>query len=51
MTVISPAQGLLVYDTDTKSFWYYASGWKAVMGSGTLEVRPTLGMDAKKWTC
>ncbi|MBK7131955.1 MAG: hypothetical protein IPH69_03755 [Bacteroidales bacterium] len=30
------AQGLLVYDTDTKSFWYFDSGWKIVRGSANL---------------
>lgn len=39
--IISPAQGLLVYDTDTNSFWYYnASAWTnlaaALAGSGWL---------------
>jgi hypothetical protein len=28
--ITSPAQGLLVYDTNTKSFWYFDSVWKAV---------------------
>ncbi|MEO7264331.1 MAG: hypothetical protein ABIW38_05430 [Ferruginibacter sp.] len=32
--IVSPAQGLQVYDTDTNSFWYFnGSGW-AEMGSG-----------------
>src|SRR5664280_1631000 len=29
----TPAAGLLVYDTDTKSFWYWDSTWKAVPSS------------------
>lgn len=36
----SPANGLLVYDTDTKSFWYYDNGtWNAIAagtGVGTV---------------
>ncbi|MGA1978458.1 MAG: hypothetical protein ABSG89_11470, partial [Bacteroidales bacterium] len=31
--IASPAQGLLVYDTDTKSFWYYDTGWKVFSSS------------------
>lgn len=33
----TPADGLLVYDTDTKGFWYYKSGtgWTQI-GNGTL---------------
>src|SRR5687767_279327 len=31
----SPAQGLLVYDTTTKSFWYHnASVWMNISGTG-----------------
>lgn len=26
----SPAEGLLVYDTDTQSFWYYNAGWQEI---------------------
>ncbi|MEN6355379.1 MAG: hypothetical protein ABFD02_18190, partial [Bacteroidales bacterium] len=47
LAIPSPAQGLLVYATDTKSFWYYDSGWKAVMGSATLGgSNQLLGMNA-----
>ncbi|HNW57516.1 MAG TPA: hypothetical protein PKM69_07060, partial [Bacteroidales bacterium] len=43
----SPAKGLLVYDTDTKSFWYWDIIWKAVMGSGSLGgPNQLLGMNA-----
>src|SRR5450759_342749 len=34
--IASPAQGLLVYDTDTKSFWYYDGGWIAISGSSSI---------------
>jgi len=32
----SPADGLLVYDTDTKTFWYYmgGTGWNQVLTTG-----------------
>ena len=47
LAIVSPAQGLLVYDTTTKSFWYYDGGWKAVMGAGSLgSPNQLLGMDA-----
>ena len=29
--LIPPSEGMLVYDTDTQSFWYYSSGWKAIV--------------------
>ena len=34
-TIVAPANGLLVYDTDTKSFWYYnGTMWTNISGSG-----------------
>jgi len=30
----SPANGLMVFDTDTKSYWYYAAGWQEVSIAG-----------------
>ncbi len=30
----SPAAGLLVYDADFHSFWYYDGGWKEIINSG-----------------
>jgi len=33
--ISSPAQGLLVFDTTTGSFWYYESGWQE-MAAGLL---------------
>jgi hypothetical protein len=30
----SPANGLMVFDTDTKSYWYYAAGWQEVSIGG-----------------
>ena len=33
--IVSPAAGLLVYDTDTNSFWFYnGSAWANLSGSG-----------------
>ena len=33
--IVSPANGLLVYDTDVKSFWYYnGTVWTNITGSG-----------------
>ena len=33
-TILSPAQGLLVYDTDIKAFFYYENtAWKAITAS------------------
>jgi hypothetical protein len=33
--IVTPADGLWVYDTDTKTFWYYqgGTGWVQVLGS------------------
>ncbi|MEI6277586.1 MAG: hypothetical protein WCP08_16430, partial [Prolixibacteraceae bacterium] len=28
--LIPPSEGMLVFDTDTQSFWYFSSGWKAI---------------------
>jgi hypothetical protein len=41
----SPAPGLLVYDTDTKSFWYYDSGWKAFASEAWGTANQLLGMN------
>lgn len=30
----SPANGLLVFDIDTKTYWYYSDGWKEAANSG-----------------
>ena len=35
VAIASPAQGLLVYDTTTESFWYFEGSWKTI-ASGTL---------------
>ncbi|NOT51316.1 MAG: hypothetical protein HOP10_08580 [Chitinophagaceae bacterium] len=32
--IVNPAEGLLVFDTDTKSFWYYHLGWKEIVFNG-----------------
>src|SRR4030095_7097269 len=32
--IIAPAQGLLVYDTDTRDFWFYDGQWKEIAGGG-----------------
>src|SRR5690242_8252768 len=35
--IVSPANGLMVYDTNTNSFWFYnGSSWNAVAGGGGL---------------
>ncbi|MEQ8554422.1 MAG: hypothetical protein RIC06_01015 [Cyclobacteriaceae bacterium] len=37
-TIASPANGLLVYDTNTNSFWFYQSStWVELVANGTLE--------------
>src|SRR5579871_1020623 len=37
LSLPSPADGLIVYDTDTKSFWYYmgGTGWTQIITSAT----------------
>ncbi|MFH0843176.1 MAG: hypothetical protein V1903_11215, partial [Bacteroidota bacterium] len=49
--IATPADGLLVYDTTTESFWYYDSaslGWKAFIGGTTAwgTANQVLGMNA-----
>ncbi|MCD4769897.1 MAG: hypothetical protein K8R35_07005, partial [Bacteroidales bacterium] len=46
LTIGSPAQGLLVYDTNTASFWYYDSGWVAIAASQLGAANQVLGMNA-----
>ena len=47
IAIAAPATGLLVYDLSTRSYWYYDTGWKAVMGSGSIGgPDQLLGMDA-----
>jgi len=29
-SIISPADGLMVYDTDTKTFWYFSTTWNEI---------------------
>src|SRR5258706_15950583 len=37
IAIATPAAGLLVYDTDTNSFWFYnGSVWSNLSASGTL---------------
>ena len=44
--IVSPAEGLLVYDTTTQSFWYFEGTWKTI-ASGTLgSGNQLLGMNA-----
>ena len=33
-TIPSPATGLMVFDTGTKTYWYYSDGWKEVSNAG-----------------
>ena len=41
-SISSPASGLMVYDTDTKSFWYYDGGWNNI-AAGTSPLGVTSG--------
>ena len=63
ISISSPATGLLVYDTDTKSFWFRtSSGWKEIYGSNNnttladadndtkVEVEQTSDQDAISFT-
>lgn len=38
-SIVNPADGLLVYDTDTQNFWYYksGSGWTKIIGENYWE--------------
>lgn len=33
-SIPSPANGLLVFDTDTKSYWYFSNTWKEISNGG-----------------
>ncbi|MDP4209389.1 MAG: hypothetical protein Q8928_11310, partial [Bacteroidota bacterium] len=44
--ILSPAAGLMVYDTDTKSFWYYEGGWKTMPTSSLGSGNQILGISA-----
>jgi hypothetical protein len=46
LAIASPAQGLLVYDTSAKSFWYYDSGWKSIAAEALGASNQLLGMNA-----
>jgi hypothetical protein len=41
-----PAAGMLVYDIQTKSFWYWDGSWKAIAAAGLGLGNQLLGMDA-----
>ncbi|HPM86807.1 MAG TPA: hypothetical protein PKX27_02395, partial [Bacteroidales bacterium] len=41
----TPAAGLLVYDTETKSFWYWDAGWKAFASGAWGTSNQLLGMN------
>ncbi|MBP8959280.1 MAG: hypothetical protein KBG40_02515 [Bacteroidales bacterium] len=45
LAISAPATGLIVYDTDTKSFWYYDLFWKRIPGSLSGGSNQLLGMD------
>jgi hypothetical protein len=32
--ILSPANGLLVFDTDTKTYWYFSTTWKEMTNAG-----------------
>lgn len=34
--ILNPPEGLLVYDTNARSFWYYSGGWQELVGSGNM---------------
>ena len=42
LSIPSPVQGLLVYDTVSRSFWYFEGGWKSIaaedLGSGNQQL-------------
>ena len=46
MTIISPAQGLLVFDTTTQSFWYFDGVWKAITSVSLGSANQLLGMNS-----
>jgi|GEM_PF-1022112 len=43
--ILNPAQGLLVYDLDTRNFWFYDGGWNQINsgGGGSLPTGPASG--------
>jgi len=42
--IINPAQGLLVYDMDTRNFWFYDGVWNQInSGGGSLPIGPASG--------
>ena len=45
LAIATPAQGLLVYDTTTESFWYYNTGWKAIAAGALGASNQLLGMN------
>ena len=34
--IASPAQGLLVFDTNSRSFWFYSNGWNEISSGGVV---------------
>ncbi|MFK5855335.1 MAG: tail fiber domain-containing protein, partial [Bacteroidota bacterium] len=46
-TIGSPATGLLVYDTQTKSFWFYDVSWKEIYGSNNNTILADTDGDTK----
>ena len=46
LAIASPAQGLLVYDTVTKTFWVFDGTWKAIASKEFGTPNQLLGMDA-----
>jgi hypothetical protein len=41
--ILSPAQGLLVYDLETRKFWFYDGGWNQINSGGSLPSGPASG--------
>jgi hypothetical protein len=46
LAIVPAAEGLLVYDNDTRSFWYYESGWKTIASVALGAPNEILGMNA-----
>ncbi|HVN58223.1 MAG TPA: hypothetical protein VMT63_08010, partial [Bacteroidales bacterium] len=46
LSIALPAQGLLVYDTTTRSFYVYDSGWKAIAAEALGTANQLLGVNA-----
>jgi len=34
LAIVNPAQGLLVFDTNARRFWFYSNGWNEILSGG-----------------